>query len=117
DVGPADALAGRSPISAKATPASSSMRLRRARMRDPTTRMRLAGFCSSQVNEALLRADGCAGLERLSEARAPHESSGSRCRHELAVLDEDSAPQEDVLRGADDRGAPVEVVVALGVVG
>src|SRR5690349_20917448 len=111
-VAAADVLADSSAISAKATPASRVRRVRRAPMRDPTTRMRLAGLCSSEVNEALLGRHRRVCLEWLAEARPPHESSRPGRRHQLAVLDEDGAAQQDVLRGADDLGSLVEVVVA-----
>src|SRR5205823_8105028 len=110
----AGALAGTSAISTQAQAVSTQSCSRRARMRAPTTRMRLAWLCSSEVNEALLR-DRRGGFERLPEPRPPHELSGAGRGDEPAVLDEHCSAQEHVLRCADDLGDLVGFVVTLRV--
>src|SRR2546423_3962676 len=114
-VAASDALAERSAVSAIET-ASSASRTRRAPMKDPTSRVRLAQFLFVQGKKALLRRHGCARLERLAEPRTTHEAAGARRADELAVLDEDRAAQKHELGRAGHLGALVEVVVAFRVV-
>src|SRR3954471_10094476 len=110
-----DALAERSAVSAMTT-ASSPSRPRRAPMKAPTTRMRLAQFPFVHSKKALLGAHGGARLQLLAESRSPHEPAHAGRTHDLAVFHEDGAAQEHEFGCAHDLGALVEVVVALRVV-
>src|SRR5579875_3361321 len=98
----------------------------------PRRASRLPHRCSGRVKEALpgqaevasRRKAGLAarggeerlGRERLAEAGAADEAADARRRRELAVLDQQRAPQEHVLGRAHDLAALVEVVVAARVV-
>src|SRR5690348_11400569 len=92
-------------------------RPRRAPMKDPTTRMRLAQVLFARGKKSpALRRDGRPGLERLAEARPTDEAARARRPDELAVFHEDVAAEQHVLGGAHHFGALVEAVVALRVV-